>query len=164
MHAYRSTYWNRAVFEKALGFEHQFYENAYSKEDHLGWGLSDKRFFAQSIEKIRNLPSPFYVFLTTLTTHVPFDDVTAEIDNFPLGDLEGKLIGNYLRSMHYVDSAIGEFLQNLSDHNLMSNTIIAIYGDHRARFEENDLKMVGISNMEELRKIPLIIKLPDKNV
>jgi phosphoglycerol transferase MdoB-like AlkP superfamily enzyme len=164
MHAYKSTYWNRILFEKAVGFQHQFYENSYVMEDQLGWGLSDQRFFAQSVEKIIRLPSPFYVFLTTLTTHVPFDDVTAEIDNFPLSDVEGKLIGNYLRSMHYVDSAIGEFLKYLSDHNLMSNTVTVVYGDHRARFEEGDLKSIGIENMDELNKIPVIIKLPDKSV
>ena len=163
MHAYKSTYWNRSVFEKALGFEHQFYEGSYSKEDQLGWGLSDKRFFSQSIEKIGDLPSPFYVLLTTLTTHVPFDDVTAKIDNFSLGDIEGTLIGNYLRSMHYVDSAIGELLGKLSDITLISTTIIAIYGDHRARFEENDLKLVGINNMDEIRIIPIIIRIPNKN-
>jgi phosphoglycerol transferase MdoB-like AlkP superfamily enzyme len=163
MHAFRSAFWNRAIFEKALGYQRQFYEDKYLKEDLLGWGLSDKRFFAQSIEKIKALPSPFYALLTTLTSHVPFDDVTATIDNFPLGNLEGKLIGNYLRSMHYVDSAIGEFLQKLSANNLMSKTIIAIYGDHRARFEENDLKMVGITDMDELRKIPVIISLPNWN-
>ena len=161
MHAYKSTYWNRAKFEKVMGFELQFYEDKYSiMEDHLGWGLSDKGFFSQSVEKMKSLRSPFYVLLTTLTTHVPYDDVTIKIDNFPLGSIEEKLIGNYIRSMHYVDSAIGSFLKNLAEYNLVSNSIIVIYGDHRARFEENDLKMVGVTDMNELRKIPLIVNLP----
>jgi phosphoglycerol transferase MdoB-like AlkP superfamily enzyme len=95
---------------------------------------------------------------------VPFEDVSAELDNFPLGTLGGKLIGNYLRSMHYVDSAIGTFLQDLAAHTFMSSTVIVIYGDHRARLEENDLKMIGITNMDELRKIPVILILPDKKV
>jgi phosphoglycerol transferase MdoB-like AlkP superfamily enzyme len=163
MHAYKSTYWNRAKFEKVLGFEFQFYEDKYSvMEDHLGWGLSDKGFFSQSVEKMKSLRSPFYVLLTTLTTHVPYDDVTIKIDTFPLGSIEGKLIGNYIRSMHYVDSAIGSFLKKLAEYDLVSNSIIVIYGDHRARFDENDLKMVGITDMKELRKIPFIINFTDK--
>src|SRR4030042_5570195 len=110
-----------------MGFELQFYEDKYSvMEDHLGWGLSDKGFFSQSVEKIKNLRSPFYCLLTTLTTHVPYDDVTIKIDSFPLGSIEGKLIGNYMRSMHYVDSAVGSFLKDLAEHNLDSNSMIVI--------------------------------------
>jgi len=164
MHAYKGTYWNRIKFEKALGFKLQFYKDKYLAENLLGWGLSDKEFFSQSVERINNLRSPFYAFLVTLTTHTPFDDVTVEIDNFPLGNVEGTMIGHYLRSMHYIDSAIGEFLQRLSGYNLVSNSIIVIYGDHHARFEENDLKLIGIADMNELRKIPLIINIPNRKL
>lgn len=160
LHAYRGAFWNRAIFEKRLGFHLQFYEDKYVIEDRLGWGLSDKSFFRQSKEILKGIPSPFYVLLTTLTSHVPFDGVTTEIDSFHLGRLEGSLIGNYLRSIHYVDSAIGDFLQSLNTDNLLSNTIVVIYGDHNARLKEDDLNIVGINNMTELKKIPLILKLP----
>jgi phosphoglycerol transferase MdoB-like AlkP superfamily enzyme len=164
MHAYRSSFWNRAIFEKALGFKLQFYEDKFLAKDHIGWGLSDRGFFSQSMEKIKTLPPPLHVFLTTLTTHTPFNDVTAEIDNFPLGNIEGTMIGHYVRSMHYVDSAIGEFLHSISRYNLASNSIIAIYGDHRARFTENDLRLIGINDMNEIRKIPLIINIPSRKL
>jgi len=164
MHAYKSTYWNRAKFEKALGFKHQLYEDKFLMEDRLGWGLSDRGFFSQSVGKIKDLPYPFYVFLTTLTTHVPFDDVTIEIDSFPLGSVEKKMIGHYMRSMHYVDSAIGMFFQKLAESNLLSNSLIVVYGDHRTRLEEYDLEMIGITDMNELEKIPLIISIPKRTL
>jgi phosphoglycerol transferase MdoB-like AlkP superfamily enzyme len=157
MHGYRSSYWNRGIFEKSLGFEYQFYKDKYRMEDHLGWGLSDRAFFSQSADKIKNMSLPFYALLTTLSTHMPFDDVTSTIDNYPLGKFEGKLIGNYLRSMHYVDSAIGILLKELSENDLVSNSVIVVYGDHRTRLKESDLQMIGISDMDELQKIPLII-------
>lgn len=162
MHAYYKSYWNSAMFEKALGFEHQYYKDNYTMTDIIGWGLSDKAFFSQSFKKLKGLPTPFYAFLRTLSTHGPFDYVTRDIDNFPLHELEGELIGNYLRSMHYVDSAIGEFLQKLSGYNLDSNTVIVIYGDHRARLSEPELRRIGISDMSEIRKVPLIINLPNR--
>ena len=67
-----------------------------------------------------------------------------------------------MRTMHYVDSAIGEFLQKLSDNDLFSNTIVVIYGDHRARLPEDALRRIGVSDMVEGRKIPLIISLPNR--
>lgn len=160
MHAHVSSYWNRAAFEKALGFEWQFYKDDYIITDVVGLGLGDKAFFSQSLEKIKGLPAPFYVFLQTLSSHDPFNYVTHDIDNFPLKDIDGEFIGSYIRSMHYVDSAIGEFLQKLSESNLGLNTAVVVYGDHRARFSESDLRKIGVIDMREKRKIPLIISLP----
>jgi lipoteichoic acid synthase len=164
MHAYDKAYWNRETFQKTEGFEHQFYRDQYLMTDSLGWGLSDRAFFKQSLTKIKSLHKPFFAYVTTLTSHTPFDDVTAAIDNFPLGNLEGELIGNYIRAINYVDGAIGEFLQNLSENNLASNTIIVIFGDHRARFEKSDLRKIGVSDMAEIKKIPLIIAFPGKGL
>jgi phosphoglycerol transferase MdoB-like AlkP superfamily enzyme len=107
LHAYKKNFWNSLAFEKSLGFEYQFYEDAYVITDKIGGrleGLSDKSFFLQSIEKIEQLPTPFYAFLRTLSTHALFDHITKDIDDFPLYNLEGEILGSYVRSMHYVDS------------------------------------------------------------
>ena len=165
MEAYKKHFWNNLAFDKGLGFEYQFYENSYIMADTIGGflrGLSDKSFFHQSIGKIKKLPTPFYVFLRTLSTHAPFAHITADLDDFPLSELEGELIGYYIRAMHYVDSAIGEFLDELHENNLASNTIIVVYGDHRARLPESELKRIGVYDLNENRKIPLIINLPNR--
>lgn len=165
MEAYKKSFWNNATFDKALRFEYQFYEGDYIMADKIGWdinGLSDKAFLSQSIEKIRKLPTPFYAFLRTLSTHAPFAHITADIDNFPLNDLEGEIIGYYIRSMHYVDSAIREFLYKLHENNLASNTVIVVYGDHRPRLPESAFKRIGVNHAREYKKIPLIISLPNR--
>jgi lipoteichoic acid synthase len=51
--------------------------------------------------------------------------------------------------MHYLDSAIGGFLQELTEADLLSNTIIVVYGDHRARLSEEDLRRIEITDMRE---------------
>lgn len=162
MHPYVRSFWNSEIFEKTLGFERQFYQDGFVIDDVIGLGLSDQSFFAQSLEKIKGLPAPFYAFLRTLTAHFPYDYVTKDIDNFPLDDLEVKTTGHYLRTMHYVDSAIGEFLHKLFENNLASNTIIVVFGDHRARLPYDEMKQIGISDMNEDRKIPMIISLPNR--
>jgi phosphoglycerol transferase MdoB-like AlkP superfamily enzyme len=165
MEAYRKDFWNVNTFDKTLGFDQQFYEDAFIIKEKIGWGieaLSDKEFLVQAIEKIKNLPLPFYVFLRTLSSHAPFAHITAEMANFPLADIEGEIIGYYIRAIHYADSAIGVFMDKLSENNLLSNSVIVIYGDHRARLPEKELRQIGISDMHEMRKIPLIISMPNR--
>jgi phosphoglycerol transferase MdoB-like AlkP superfamily enzyme len=154
-------------FDKALGFQNQFYEDSYEMTEKLGGmiiGLSDREFFRQSIEKLKRLNTPYYVLLITLSSHTPFAHITEDMVDFPLGELEGEIIGYYLRAIHYTDSAIGEFLKELSKNNMLSNTAIVIFGDHRSRLPEKELRKIGIQDMTELRKIPLIITIPNKKL
>jgi lipoteichoic acid synthase len=162
MHANVRTFWNSDVFEKSLGFEHQYYKRDFLPGEVIGLGLSDRAFFSQDLEKIKALHRPFYVFLRTLTTHFPFAYITNDIDEFFLGNLEGTLIGGYIRSMNYLYSAIGDFLQQLAKADLLSKTIIVVYGDHRTRLSESDLWQAGITDMREKNKIPLIISIPGR--
>jgi phosphoglycerol transferase MdoB-like AlkP superfamily enzyme len=157
LHAYYKTFWNFEQLDKALGFEHQMYQEDFSMDEIIGWGVSDRSFFVQSLNIIKKLPSPFYLLMRTLTTHDPFDAVTSTIDDFPVDAVSDKLTGQYLRSMHYVDAAIGEFVHGLSKAGLLSQTVIVVYGDHRARLHEEGLRQIGIHDMTETRKIPLLI-------
>lgn len=168
LHAYYKSFWNFQQLDNALGFEHRLYEDSFTKDEVIGWGLSDHSFFNQSLDKIKSLPTPFYLLMRTLTTHDPFDSVTSAVDDFPVNDLTHKAIGRYIRSMHYVDAAIGDFVRGLSDIGLLSQTVLVIYGDHRARLPENELQQIGVQDREEAKKIPLIIsntdwKIPDAN-
>lgn len=161
LHAYYRNYWNFETLDRSLGFIHQHYQDDYNLNEIIGWGLSDRSYFAQSLKKIESLPKPFFVMMRTLTTHDPFDAVTPAVDNFPVYGLENKVIGRYLRSMHYVDATIGEFLKALSDANLLSSTVVVVYGDHRARLPEDELRRIGVTDMHENRKVPLIISCPN---
>ena len=40
--------------------------------DVQGWSLSDKAFFAQSLDEMKGIKQPFYSFLITLTSHHPY--------------------------------------------------------------------------------------------
>lgn len=164
MHAYTKQFWNFGAFDKGMGFERGFYAADYIMTEQIGWGLSDKAFFSQSMQRIKTLKAPFFVLLRTLSTHAPFVYVTEAQDDFPVGDIEKAKVGYYLRSMHYVDSAIGELLKKLSENNLLSKTVIVIYGDHRARLSDDTFQTMGISDIQESKKIPLIIGLPGQRI
>ena len=52
--------------------------------------------------------------------------------------MEGTKLGNYFKSVHYADSAIGDLINELDEAGLLDNTILVIYGDHDARLPQKD--------------------------
>ena len=43
--------------------------------------------------------------------------------------MEGTKLGNYFKSAHYADGALGEFLDELDKAGLLENTVVVLYGD-----------------------------------
>lgn len=199
MHANTGDFWNRNNMYKALGYDDFYSKESYVIDETIGLGLSDKSFFRQSVEKIEKIKetndSPFYGLLIMLSNHTPFDDVdlmeefdtTISVDTgystITRDYLEGTTMNNYLRSVHYADSAIGEFIKELNKKKLLDNTVLIIYGDHDARLSYNDFNLLynydAIENKirteendkykpynkydyELDRKVPLIIWTKDK--
>ena len=93
-------------------------------------------------------------------------------------------LGNYIRSVHYADAAIGEFVEKLEESGLLENSILVIYGDHDARLDINEYNLLynydpindkikteldeGYINFNEYeyelnRKVPFIIWTKEKN-
>ena len=52
--------------------------------------------------------------------------------------MEGTKLGNYFKSLHYADEALGEFIDALEEEGLLENTVVVIYGDHDARLPKAD--------------------------
>ena len=88
--------------------------------------MSDDSFFKQALDISRD-KGKFFSFLITLSSHHPYDAFT-DID-LKTGDFEDTQLGNYLKSMNYVDMAIKNLFDDLREKNLLEDTIIVIYGD-----------------------------------
>lgn len=207
MHANNGSYWNRNVMHESLGYDHFYSKKEYDIDEVIGLGLSDKSFFKQSIEKIKKINEegkPYYGTVIMLTNHTPFAEVdkygefdvdikedlldeegnpvineeTGEVEKVSYPYMEGTKLGNYFKSVHYADQALGEFLQGLEEEGLMENTVIVLYGDHDARLpkadynrlfnydKENDAILpaetegfykVDANQYELLRKVPFLI-------
>ncbi|WP_339788630.1 LTA synthase family protein [Paenibacillus sp. FSL R7-0313] len=166
-HAYKGSFWNRKAVHENYGFEVTNFEDDFELNDYVGWGLSDKEFFRQSVHKITDIQSPFFAFLISLSNHHPYDVVPESEKVLELGELEGTLMGNYLHSVHYADSAIGILVEELKDAQLYDNTMIAIYGDHDAGIPGEEIldlveSPVQINKLAD--KIPLILHVPSSDV
>jgi len=151
MHGNDSNFWNRNVMHPNMGFDNFFSKENYVIDETIGLGLSDKSFFHQSVDVINNIKNsydgPFYAHMITLTNHTPFSDTNLmeEFDTSIKVNIDGNVVernyingtvlGNYFRSTHYADAAIGEFIEELDKEGLLENTVIVIYGDHDARID-----------------------------
>ena len=131
-HGDRPGFWNRNHVYPSIGFERYISNVELKKEESIGLGLSDKSFFKQSLEILKEQPSPFYAFLITLTSHYPFNfpELKEQLPHFSLGKEEGTLLGDYLRSIHYADEQLGAFIEGLEEAGILKNSLLVVYGDH----------------------------------
>ncbi|WP_315119639.1 LTA synthase family protein [uncultured Clostridium sp.] len=167
-HGFRDNFWNRNIMFPKYGFQEFHGEKDYNVDESIGLGLSDESFFKQSLEKMDNLKEPYYSFLVTLTSHFPYDD-TEKYGDFPVGEFEGTLLGNYLKSIHYTDKQLGMFIEELEKKGALDNSILVLYGDHYAIPKENKgelAKFLGLNDFTELEwmelnKVPLMIHFPE---
>ena len=170
MHANNADFWNRRNMYNSIGYD-KFYSKVdyeVDKENVIGLGLADKEFFAQSIEKLKDINAEhenWYGVLIMLSNHTPFSDVehygeynvdivetitnedgTQEEVTYPY--MEGTKLGNYFKSLHYADAALGEFVNGLDEAGLLENTVFVLYGDHDARLPKKDYNKLYNYNME----------------
>ena len=154
MHANNCTMWNRNNMYPSLGYDKFYcYTNDYVIDEEVGIGLSDKSFFNQSVDIIKEIDSKYdkyYGTLIMLTNHTPWDDiekvndfnVTMNYIDSETGEekiapyLDGTTMGDYLNSVNYADSAIGELLERLDTEGLLEDTVIVIYGDHDSKLKK----------------------------
>ncbi len=164
MHANNADFWNRRTMHNSLG-----YKRFYSKKDYkvtpettIGLGLSDKEFFKQSIPKLVKINEKYdnwYGLMIMLTNHTPFSD-TEKYGEFAVDMketitnedgtteevvhpyMEGTKLGNYFKSVHYADSALGQLFEDLDANGLLDNTVVVLYGDHDARLPRKDYDLL----------------------
>ncbi|WMM23734.1 LTA synthase family protein [Tissierella sp. MB52-C2] len=162
-HANNPTFWNRSIMYNALGFDEFFSNEKFEINEYVGWGLGDKSFYKQTIDKI-NKEEPFYSFMISLSSHYPFNFKYFEEYKFDVGKYEGTFLGYYLKAANYADDAIGSLMDYLKEQGLYDNTLIVIYGDHQAVPKDNAEELMEFTGREysefqwiELQKVPLLI-------
>ncbi len=206
MHGNNGSFWNRLAAHKSLGYDKYYnYKNDFEIDETIGLGLSDKSFFRQAVPKIKEISEQyknFYGVLIMLTNHTPFkmeghsdyevnykyqvlNEETGEMEEVVAPYMEGTKLGNYFKSAHYADEAIGQFMEDMDEAGLLENTVVLIYGDHDAKLKPSEYKRfynyvpetdsvldkddpayidVDYYTYELNRKVPLIIWTKNKKV
>lgn len=162
LHGNNSSFWNRQIMNRQLGYQRFYSKTDYEMDEEIGMGLSDMSFLRQSLGFLLQTPQPFMATLITLTNHTPFAEVD-KYGEFDAGSMEGTKTGNYFKSLHYMDRAIGRFFDGLSECGLLENTTVVIYGDHPASLERKEIgAFLGRAEYDRYdhridRTVPLII-------
>ena len=159
MHGNKATMWNRDKMHPKLGYEDMYFEDKYDIDEVVGLGLSDESFYKQIVPILSNIESTHDKYMGTIITlsnHTPFNDLS----KYPELDLSYKTtrindetglkeevvydyltntkLGNYIRSAHYADIALGHFFDYINESNIMDNTVFVMYGDHDAKLSRNE--------------------------
>ena len=201
MHANKSSMWERNKMHPSLGYMDFYSQTSFEIDEFIGMGLSDKSFFKQAmpiLEEIESNNEKYMGTIITLTNHTPFknNDFFKQINlNYPGYDesdlpletnyLEDTKLGDYIRSSHYADEALGEFIDYVNKSEHFDNTVFVFYGDHDPKLsikefhnyynfnpetkdiytiEDEEYITYDYYNNELNRKTPLIIWNKDNQV
>lgn len=164
-HANYPSFWNRMEMYRALGFDQFISSRDFRMDDLLGWGLSDKSFFSQSLD-LSDVAGPVYSFMITLTSHHPYNFFNTG-EGFDTGSLEGTISGNYVKAANYVDEAVGDLLYELKRRGLYNNSVIVMYGDHYAFPKDQNKSYSDLTgytfseyNWIRFQRVPCFIRFP----
>ena len=164
MHGNKASMWNRSKMHMSLGYKDFYSEEYYNVDEVVGLGLSDKSFFTQSEALIKQISDMvkesdeyknFMGTIITLSNHTPFDDESLK-DSFDVtyhtgkydengheivyDYLENTTMGNYIKSVHYADKCLGEFIDYVKKHDEYNKTLFVLYGDHAAQLSKKQFE------------------------
>lgn len=167
-HGNNKSFWNRYLIHSNLGFNKFYSLEELQDDERLGPYLSDRSLLSQTASVLQDVKQPFYSFVVGVTSHHPFTFV-AQTD-LDLGEYNGTTLGRYIKSIHYVDQQLGEFIQELKKKNMWNHTTLVIYGDHNAEIFSGSHEMpkfLGLNSDSleyqlEDKKIPLILHTPSQ--
>ena len=169
MHGNYASMWNREKVHPNLGYQKMYFRESFDipdKEspDYINLGISDREFYRQLLPKLEQIEqenehymgtlitlsnhSPF-VFLDKygefdLSTHITKEDGTVESIDY----LSETAVGKYIKSAHYADIALGEFMNTIKESSYFNNTVFVLYGDHDAKLTRNELNQLYNMNLE----------------
>lgn len=168
MHANLASMWNRDKMHPSLGYDDFYSSTSFkiTDETSVGLGLTDQEFFTQSqsiLEKIETENDNYMGTMIQLSNHSPFyatptnpeiydnygkldltntytviDEETNEPKTVTDNYLDGTKLGNYIRSAHYADMALGEFFKYIEESPYYDNTVFVLYGDHDAKLNKSE--------------------------
>ena len=169
MHGNKASMWNRNKMHPSLGYKDMYFEDKYDIDEVVGLGLSDHSFYNQImpiLTDIENKNTNYMGTIITLSNHTPFND----LEHYPELDLtykttklneetgveeevvydylEGTKLGNYIKSAHYADVALGEFFDSINNSDAMKNTVFVMYGDHDAKLNRSEFDRYYNYNFE----------------
>lgn len=112
------------------------------------WGAHDHVLFQRILDDADQAKAPFFMTALTLSSHEPYDIPVP----YAMGD--STKTAKFLSSLHYVDSALGNFVRAAATRPWWDSTVVIILADHGHRLPVVDLTSDAFR--EETHHIPLL--------
>lgn len=169
MHGNYASMWNRELVHPNLGYQGMYFRESFEipdkeDKDYINLGISDSAFYKQAMPILENIEESYDNYMGTIITlsnHTPFTfldkygeyDMTSTVKNedgttTKVDYLAGTAVGNYIRSAHYADVSLGEFIQYVKDSTYFNNTVFVLYGDHDAKLTRAEINILYNTNLE----------------
>ena len=158
MYTAYSRYWDQMDnVSKHLGFK-----EFYGVEDYpvtVSRSLCEEKKFGLDYEmyqliltRLKNTSSPFFIFVTTASTHFPYLSPGISFQKYPSTSLKNK----FLNLLYYADGCLGKFMSEAKQQPWFSNTLFIFTADHNPPF------LFQGNNHLEMAHIPLVFYYPEK--
>lgn len=176
-HNHASTYYNRNVFHKSLGFEqlygieHMTEYGAVDYQNTIGERNLDSEMMTAMKDNMFLTDKPFFTYIISYSTHGGYYTERQSLKNYGYYDkldeygvypATDNIYDNYIRTYAAAyldfDKAIGIMLDDLESKNLLDKTTIVIYSDHNAYYDRMSYYGKGIEKMQsEIFHVPMFI-------
>lgn len=130
--------WNQSVVSTSYGYKKTIIPPKITFDDAV-----INKMAKESLNKCKD--KNFCMLYITASTHAPFTHITTNKSlHFP--EEMPEVLRNYLQSVHYADSCIGDFITRLKSDSLLDNTTVVITGDHTI------FKSAGLRNFDDFAR------------
>lgn len=129
--------WNQSVVSTSYGYKKTIVPPKITFDD-----AEINKMAKESLKECKD--KNFCMLYITASTHTPFTYITTNSLHFPQEMPE--VLKDYLQSVHYADSCIGDFITTLQSDSLLNKTTVVITGDHTI------FKRTGLRNFENFAR------------
>lgn len=159
-HGNIARYYNRDMSFFKYGI-HEYYDIAKMGLKDVGWGAPDSQVFDFALERSREAKKPFLSYIITMSSHIPYTNVSHYYNNNAYDGIPEEMARNYYNSMSYVDKAMEDFIKSVREE--YDNAYIFIFGDHRSKVDSSNIfKQASVKIDDKLYEfVPLFIITPD---
>lgn len=167
-HANSGKFWNRETLAPKWGYKNTYFSPVYKVRE------TDKNVLSDMVKNIKNSSRPTFNYVVGFTSHGPhnqqFIDFNStenntvikpypyELNKDDLPSLDEETIRIYLGFLTEIDDGIKNLFHELKENNLLDNTLVVLYGDHRYYSFNSWDKTADFYNYNE---VPLAIHVPN---
>jgi len=160
-------FYSRHIAHPILGFQESYgTEQIDPSGIHQlnGW-TKDDAVFDYAHERLNTTTKPFFTYLLTTSSHLPYYPVDGVTGGTDWGVPSGTMVSNSFDYFHLLDRDLGAFFEAIEEEPWFNDTVFLFHGDHSSGLTHQDLSY-AIPNVSKpefqrmLHSVPMLIYTP----